>query len=293
MARSFADAFFAAIAGGRAERGPDLEAALDEARSRAARAWPPSFADDATFGEALGVRVRDAEDPAAALRALHVEEVYLVLGCAAGRAEALAELERTYFPALRAPLARMGLSAAGVDEALQRTRDELFVVEEGRKPRVLGYAGRGQLGRWLRAVAGRIGLRVARASSDVDSGAPFEVAAEEDLEIAYLKRIYGAVFQEALREALDALAAADRLLLKQRFRHGLSIDELAAMQGVHASTASRRVSDARSRLVGATRDGMMRRLQVGRAEVSSILRLIQSEIEVSLSAAREPENVVA
>jgi hypothetical protein len=43
------------------------------------------------------------------------------------------------------------------------------------------------------------------------------------------------------------------------------------------------VSDARERLVTATRERMMSRLNVGRAEAESILRLIQSQLDVTLS----------
>jgi RNA polymerase sigma-70 factor (ECF subfamily) len=65
----------------------------------------------------------------------------------------------------------------------------------------------------------------------------------------------------------------------------MTVVELGALYGVHASTASRRVTEARDRLVAATRDVMMKRCNLGRAEVSSILRLIQSEIDLSLSTA--------
>jgi RNA polymerase sigma-70 factor (ECF subfamily) len=108
-------------------------------------------------------------------------------------------------------------------------------------------------------------------------------AADDDLELGYLKRRYAATFQEAFREALAAIPTKDRLLLKQRLRHHLSLEDMGAIYAVHASTVSRRVAEARERLVAETRDAMMRRLNVGRAEVSSILRLIYSEVDVTLS----------
>jgi RNA polymerase sigma-70 factor (ECF subfamily) len=61
------------------------------------------------------------------------------------------------------------------------------------------------------------------------------------------------------------------------------VTELGVLHGVHASTISRWVTDARSRLVAGTRSAMMRRLRLGGPEVSSILRLIHSEIDISLS----------
>jgi RNA polymerase sigma-70 factor (ECF subfamily) len=157
---------------------------------------------------------------------------------------------------------------------------------------MLGYSAHGALRGWLRAVSGRTGLRVLRKSGRGDEVGDSFAAPTDDPELEYLKREYAGPFEEAYREALGALTPPDRLLLKQRFRHGLSLDDLRLLYGVHASTMSRRVADARERLVSATRDGMMRRLKVSRAEVSSILRLIQSEIEISLSQTREPEHQV-
>ena len=94
-----------------------------------------------------------------------------------------------------------------------------------------------------------------------------------------MKKTYGDAFQRAFQAALEDLETADRLLLKQRFRHRMTVEQLGTLHAVHASTISRRVDAARERLVKATRTQMMRELDVGRADVSSILRLIESELE--------------
>jgi RNA polymerase sigma-70 factor (ECF subfamily) len=179
----------------------------------------------------------------------------------------------------------MGLSSVS-DEAIQVMREELFVRSPGVVPRISNYSGRGDLRRWLRAVVGRTGLRLVAKRHPVQS--PLQgsgaIAAEGDVEMDYLKRTYGAAFQLAFREALDSMPPKDRLLLKLRLRHGLGLEEIAAMNGVHFSTVSRWVADARERLVTATRERMMNNLKVGRAEADSILRLIQSQIDVTLSS---------
>ena len=261
---------------------PELDAELARAWERVTQAWPSVRVDEAVFGREVAARVPAGRDPVEALPAMRLEDLYLAVACAAGNAAALAAFEERYGAEVRATLARMGLSAVA-DETAQVMREELFV---GPPPRIETYAGRGDLRRWVRAVAGRTGLRVARqAGGGVELRESVTAAAQDDLEIDFLKRTYGPAFREAFREALEAMPAKDRLLLKQRFRHHLTIEELGGIYGTHASTVSRWVTDARGRLVGATRDAMMRRLHVGRAEVSSILRLIESELEISLSLA--------
>ncbi|HEY0253397.1 MAG TPA: hypothetical protein VGC41_17805, partial [Kofleriaceae bacterium] len=103
----------------------------------------------------------------------------------------------------------------------------------------------------------------------------------DDLELAYMKKTYGAAFERAFATALAALEVADRLLLKQRFGHRLGVVELGKMYGVNAGTITRRVQAVRDRLVEATRDCM--RDEIGTDGLTSILKLIESQLDFSLS----------
>jgi RNA polymerase sigma-70 factor (ECF subfamily) len=281
----FAQSFLDHLAGeARREAAPGLEDALTSALERAHLAWPASRVDDALFGRELAMRIPAGGDPLSALDSLNVADVYLAVACAGRDEAALAAFERIGVPEVRATLARMGLSGALTEETTQVMREELLVRAEGARPRILNYGGTGTLRAWLRSVAARTGLRLARKERGTEElHESMTAAADDDLELGYLKRRYAATFQEAFREALAAIPTKDRLLLKQRLRHHLSLEDMGAIYAVHASTVSRRVAEARERLVAETRDAMMRRLNVGRAEVSSILRLIYSEVDVTLS----------
>jgi len=244
---------------------------------RAREAWPSLNVDTARFTERLTAIAGD--EP------LEVGDLYLTQACAEGNPEALAILDREHFTALRGPLAQMGLDTSAIEETLQMMRAELLAPRESGDLRILTYSGRGHLQGWLRSVAGRTALRLIRKAprhDELDEGA--QAAAETDLELAYMKKTYGDTFQRAFRVAFDGLAADDRLLLKQRFRHRLSVEDLGAMYGVHAGTISRRVAAARERLASATRTAMMRDLGIDRDELSSILRMIHSQLDLSLSA---------
>jgi RNA polymerase sigma-70 factor (ECF subfamily) len=258
------------------------DAALAAAIARARAAWPAIACDEAAFAARVAELIGD---DAAAADDLDAAGVWFALACASGDAAALAALEREHLPALRPGLARLGLDATGIDEALQMLRADLLAPRADAAPRIAGYGGRGSLAGWLRTVAVRTGLRLIRTTprhAELADDAPGMIS--DDAELAFLKKTYGDAFHRAFDEALAALSAQDRLLLKQRFRHRMGVVELGALHGVHAGTISRRIASARDALADATRTAMMRALGIGRADVSSILRLIHSELDITLSS---------
>lgn len=264
-------------------RHPALGTALDAAHVAAHTAWPAFEVDDAKLAAQLAKLLAEEADPVSALGKMHVADVYLTLACADGNDLAMAVIERDFVPDLRMTLSRMGLTASAVDETLQVMREELFVPRASAPARILNYGGRGQLRGWLRSVAARTGLRGFRQPPGDELDDRIHASPVDDLELDYLKRTYGEAFRNAFRAAVAELDPDDRVLLKQRFRHRLGVEELGTMHGVHAGTISRRVTAARERLVSATHKAMMRELGVAKSEVSSIMRLIHSQMEISLS----------
>lgn len=266
--------------------------ALAASYQAAASRWPGFSVDADRFAEHLGQLLRDADDPAAAVPRLDGEAIYLTLGCAAGDQRAIGELDRGYLAGVHPALASMKLRTAQIDDVLQVMRSELLLPRERGPLRILGYNGTGSLHGWLRAIAARTALRlehagaakheVGRDPSAIDAASGSEPE-DGDLELAYMKRTYGEAFRTAFQRALAALAVDDRLLLKQRLKHHLGVRELGAMYGVDPGTISRRVAAARDRLAKATRAEMIRDLELGTSEVSSILRLIDSQIDITLS----------
>jgi RNA polymerase sigma-70 factor (ECF subfamily) len=261
-------------------------AAIEQALVVARAAWPGFTVDADEFGKALAARVAvplDAADIGPAMKRMHVADLYLVVACAAGDGRALAALEATYFDKLRASLGKKSFEPAAVEEALQSFRSAQLVGKDG-QARILDYAARGPLGWWLSIVVSRILLKTMRSvRREVELDPSFSGEAGGDLELEFLKKQYGAVFHEALARALAELPREDRLLLKQRYALQTTVVELGVLHGVHASTISRRVTEIRERLVRTTRTLMMARLSANAPEVSSILRLIHSDMDLSLS----------
>jgi RNA polymerase sigma-70 factor (ECF subfamily) len=263
----------------------DLRALPRDVPSRCAQAWPTVTVDPVAFVDGLVARLRDETSPAEALAALNVTDLYLAFACAEGDRAALALLDATHLAQTGRALARMGFAASVVDEALQTLRDTLLLKGQRAAPQILDFSGRGQLAGWLLVVASRIAFRAARpARLDVPWDASLHGESGGDLELAYLKKTYGDLFRAAFSSALRELPPADRTLLQQRYSLGTSVVALGRLYGIHHSNVSRRVEAVRERLVVATRAAMLRTHHLEAGQLSSILRLIRSEIDVSLSS---------
>jgi RNA polymerase sigma-70 factor (ECF subfamily) len=291
MARPLSAVLLEHVEGGRARCGgreDQLESALAAALLGAHAAWPELGVTDESFVRFVAERIPIDEDLLAAVAAMRAVDLYLVCACSQGNGEAIAALDARYLAHLDPVLGRRRYPADVADEVKQILRTRLLVGEPGARPKITEYSGRGALQGWLRAAAVRAAIRVVRRpKGQVDvSEEAFRAlpSPERDLELDYLKRTYGAEFKEALAEAFASLAARDRNLLRQFFGHGLTVDEMGPLYRVHRATVARWVARARETLVAATRDAMVKRLRVRPSELASLLRLIRSELEVSVRA---------
>ena len=109
------------------------------------------------------------------------------------------------------------------------------------------------------------------------------VAPDDDPEIGYLKRLYRAEFKEAFQLAVAGLDDRERPVLRQHVLDGLGIDQPSALHHVHRATAARWIEAARASILTATQRELIRRLALSRAELTSVIRLIESQLDVSLS----------
>jgi RNA polymerase sigma-70 factor (ECF subfamily) len=266
--------------------GAELERALDEARA----AWPGvTLAPEALVPVLAQEIARDpTRAPLDALRALHVRDLWLAAGCAAGDAVALRAVDAYCSGAIRDVVRRMRSSPELVDETEQATRELLFVRKGDAPPKVSKYSGRGDLRSWTMVVAAREALRIAKADareSPVDAARLLDAAsvAESDIELDYLKRTYRPEFERALADALAALPPRDRALLKYHYVDGLNGRRIAALHQVHPATVTRWLEAARLALADGTHALLQERLGLGSSELASLERLVSSQLELSLS----------
>jgi RNA polymerase sigma-70 factor, ECF subfamily len=253
--------------------------ALDETYAAARAAWPGVDVARDQFGAYVTERAGD-QVPA------HATDLYLACAAAAGDPRGLSALDRVLGEEVAAAGAAVGADRASVDEAAQIVRTLLLLPRAERPPALLDFAGRGPLRGWLRITATRELIRLARRGHrEVELEEHVMEApaiAGDDPALAAAKLRYREALAAAFRDALAALSAKDRVLLRFQLADGLSIDDIAAIHNVHRATAARWLVRIREELVERTHQILAERLVLEREDVASIVRLVQSQLEVSV-----------
>jgi RNA polymerase sigma-70 factor (ECF subfamily) len=205
----------------------------------------------------------------------------LAAACAAGEPAALAAFERDHLPQVAGYVARLSREKAFVDEVQQLLREKLFV---GKK--ITEYAGQGPLGAWLRVVSVRIAIDVLRARGKAPAPIDVDGIAEplcDSPELELVKSRYLPEVKAAFTEALAALGSEERNLLRLHLVDGLNLEEMARLFQVNRSTVFRWMAAAKGRVLDDARDRLQARLGVSAEEMESLLRVVRSRLDLSLS----------
>jgi RNA polymerase sigma-70 factor (ECF subfamily) len=258
----------------------DAAAKLDALFHEGERAWPGVEISPEIFADF--VKARPTEDDAS----LRGADLYLACACSRGDDRALRAFEAAYFSEVDVALARIRTRAT-LDEAKQLVRDRLFVGSEGAPPRIAQYSGRGDLRNWFRVAVVRMLLNVAtRAPKEHpldDETMDAIPAPNPSPELDHLRRRYRDEFKRAFDDGVASLDERDRVLLRYAFCDDLNVDEIGAIYGVHRATAGRWVQKARTRLFETVQATLRARLKVSTEEIESIVRLIDSNLDWTIS----------
>ncbi|MFH2008492.1 MAG: sigma-70 family RNA polymerase sigma factor [bacterium] len=268
---------------------PVLSAALAEARE----AWPGLDVDLDALLSFLAQRLPEDAPVAAALQTMKTADLYLACGCAAGDPAAVRAFKDAFYPMLDRALPGVCAVSSQVDDIKQAAYQKIFVGDAGREPAIQKYDGVGELRAWVRVTAVRMALNLRRDRKrerplspqilvTVPQGEP---GAEEE----YFKRYYSDAFKQAFQQALQSLVHKQRNLLRYHYVDGLTVEQIGRIYRVNKSTISRRLADIRELLLTETRNSLVRQLDVGHTEFESIMRLIQSRMDVSISRFLKPE----
>jgi RNA polymerase sigma-70 factor, ECF subfamily len=259
----------------------DVDAIIDKGRA----AYPQVTVETAAVAPLVLQRLQGEDQP----ERLIGEEVFLACACALGDSTAIAAFERAYFGVIPAALSRLALGRDEIAEIEQILRVRLFVTDpdsETAMPRIVAYAGQGQLGGLLRVAAVRAGLNMLRDRGRLDQGdddglEQVPIAADNP-ELAKLKAQHRVAFKAAFEEAVATLAPRERSLLDLSIVKRLGIDRIGAIYGVHRATAARWVTSARDNLSRAVQRILATRLGTRGGELENLLPLVESQIELSL-----------
>ncbi len=262
-----------------------LAAALRHALLEARERYPTVHVEDDQFARYLGEHMQDTDGTAAAVACRVTSDLYLACACVERDTNALAALDAQVLGTLPAAMQRLKLGSAAIDEAVQRARTKLLVGREGRG-KIADFSGTGDLRGWVKVIAIRDALRTARKekrevslSDELSAALPTSVL---DPDLAYQKRLYQVEFKASFEAAVDELTARERTLLRQSIVYHSTVDQVARIYQVHRATAARWVSKARERLGNKTRMHLRKRLSISEDQFQSIVRLIESQMDLSM-----------
>jgi RNA polymerase sigma-70 factor (ECF subfamily) len=254
----------------------DLRQRMSEWR----QAWPNVDVAPEKVVEFVRSRVGDA-----ALDEVHGPDLYLACGCLCGLSSAIEAFDHGFLTHVPDFIRRIDRSEAVAQEVQQILRERLLVGTASSPPRIADYAGRGPLMSWLRVVAVRVALELQRSrkpTAPSDEGQAEGLPATDDPEIDYLRVRYGTEFREAFTESLAALDPRQRTILQLYLVDGLNIERIGQVYQVHRATVARWIAGTRDELYDETRRRLREKLHLDAAEFESIVRLVRSQLDVSV-----------
>lgn len=264
-------------------RSAELAALLEGRRAEAFTAHGDVGVAPDEWVDALAARLGTYRDALEGLSAIRAADVLLVCGCLRGDRVALDRFDAMLRGEVRAAAATTRSAADQADSVLQDLRAHLLAGKDG--PALAQYGAKGALQGFLRISAVRELINVHerhRREAPVEQLELAEAGGAIDPELQQFKLRYRDDFAACFREALSGLTPRERSLLRLSAFEKLSIDKIGALFDVHRATAARWLEGIKTRLAERTEELLAARLGVGESEVISVIRLVRSEVDVSL-----------
>ena len=260
-----------------------LEKLLASLYARGQEAHPCILVDEAVFGRHLARCMGDAN--ASALADLPAEDLYLASACAAHARGAATAFERKYGAVIRRAIARVIKSADERQEAEQRAWHHIFVEDGPGPPRITQYRGRGPLESWVSVAAMRVAVSFVRAES-AGRRLHSKVVADTmgvDAEGKSIRKELRVAFETAVAEALDGLKPRERLILSLHVVSGMTFEAIGKSLGVSRQAVSKAFAHCRESILVEVGGLLKRRLKMSESELSSALRVVGSQLDISIS----------
>lgn len=244
--------------------------------------WPELTVDETELCRFIGARAPEARDE---LPVLCAGDLYLACAAAGGDVRAGAAIRERCYPKLKAALASAGLADA-IEETAQQVFSELLLPDTRGMRGILSYRGTGELAAFVKVIALRTARRALKQRArerPVDPATLLEDASDAvDPELCSLKQKYRVEFKEAFHVALATLSDRERNILRYELVGGLNIDQIGALYDVHRATVARWRTRAREKLFEQTQAALRAKMALGSSDFHSVVRLIQSQLDVSL-----------
>lgn len=281
LARIFLSALPAAIAR-KAHGVPGLDERLWELLDEARRELSGvSIQTETLLYKLAGAMPREG-DVGRALGAIRGADVALAAAVLAGDAEALRLFESQILSkAVRA----LGLDPVVADEVIQHLRNKLLFSEG--KPKLAEYRGRGSLLGWVRVIARRQAIDLAREERrrmPVQELSDDWTAEGLDPELQLVDGEVRAAVREALRSALQKLSQRERALLRLAYVDRLTLERIGTIYQAPKGTVAYWVAQARQRVLELMSVSLAERLKLGHRDVQSLLGQLRGQLDLTISA---------
>jgi RNA polymerase sigma-70 factor, ECF subfamily len=252
------------------------DGSLETAYDAGAAAWPALRIARPRFSRFAAER--------AAVSGFRGADLYLACGLVDQVPEALALFESHFMPSIVQALRRIHASTTQLEDLVQQLRIRLFVPDAAAPAAIEKYSGSGSLAGWLRVVATRMAIRELNRRPDAVEADIVRalLATTDDPELKVLKDQCRRAVGQAVERAVLAIDQRSRELLRYHLIEGLGCETIAPLYGVHRTTALRWLEKARAGLVTATRRELMRTLAVSADQVESVLRVVRSQLDLSI-----------
>jgi RNA polymerase sigma-70 factor (ECF subfamily) len=255
--------------------------------ARGRRAWPGIEVAEAGFLQYAAERVLGDGASGAALAEAHAGDLYLAYACSCDDPIALDEFERRFLSQVPSYVRTVDPSPAFADEVTQLLRKKLFVAEGTVRPKIADYAARGPLGAWVRVAAIRAArdlLRRQQRRGRLEREHGLELRpAIPDPELQCLKGRCGQEFRAAFQTTLASLPFKERNILCLYFLEGMSSSAIGALYHVQGATVRLWIKQSRENILQETRRLLRERLGIETAELPSLLSLVESQLDLSIT----------
>lgn len=196
--------------------------------------------------------------------ALNADDLCLIIACEKGVETAWNDLVVNFDQTVKSAARKVSNNAEDAEDLASSIWAELYGLKHDRdgklKTKLSYYSGRGSLAGWLRAVVSQLAIDGFRKTSkfvQIEEAREFENLANESAgnsdgaqivhasanpEENFTARQTQKDVADALRQAIDNLAAEDKLLLKLYYFDDLKLKDIGRALGFHEATASRKIA---------------------------------------------------
>ena len=185
-----------------------------------------------------------------------------MIACERGDERAWEDLVANFDPTVRSAARKFASSSEDTEDLASSIWAELYGLRQdsdgNKKSKLAYYSGRGSLAGWLRAVVSQLAIDQLRKQSkfvQIEEDREFENLANEAAENSNNRVVSHAADPEelltekqtagdvsaAVTDAIAALDAEDRLILKLYYFDDLKLKDIASTFGFHEATASRKL----------------------------------------------------